>query len=216
MNEGIEFLGKGSPVPSKMRRNSAARSKISPGLQLSEGKYSYRMENAREGIGIVQQERAVYANRRLRACNGLSRDEACKTSLADIRHPEERDRLPERCRRRESGADVLPEGNTSRVRTSGNRTHRVEFGASRIGWKRKPAVLYFLHDIADPKGTERRMKVIKGLSDAFLTITDDQICKCILVIMIESLESPSGMKPVLSRELFQAFKPLIPLEERHG
>jgi two-component system, cell cycle sensor histidine kinase and response regulator CckA len=182
----------GIPAACTVVRDVTVQSQPNPQWQTSEESYRYLIENVNEVIYIVQDGRISFINRKGTGLTGFSTEEISSRPFIDFVHPEDRGIVMERHRRRIAGENP-PDTYPFRVINREGQIRWVELRVSMITWKGRPATLNFLHDITDLKRAERRLAVMKRISNAFLTIADDELYDRVLRIMLDILESTCGV-----------------------
>ena len=126
-------------------------------LRESELRYRSVIENAAEGITVVQDGKLQYANTRLLEMTQVSSDKIANRPFTDFIHPDDRTLVFERYQRRIMGEDV-PQCYDFRVLGENGKVIWVQISAVRIIWNGKPATLNFLTDITDRKQAEEKLR----------------------------------------------------------
>ena len=125
-------------------------------LQASEQRNRLLVENASEGILVVQRGSVQFANRRCQEiieCLGYTVEEVKARPLEEFVHSEDRRMFQDDRERRLSGeaSDVVYQfravGKTGQIRW-------IELNAVRLTWDGKPASLVFLNDVTERKQAE--------------------------------------------------------------
>ncbi|MBN2098894.1 MAG: PAS domain S-box protein, partial [Dehalococcoidia bacterium] len=148
-------------------------------LRESEEKNRLLIDNAAEGIIVVQDGVLKFVNRKCIEFVGYSAEELVSRSFADFVHPDERQRLAEYYVRRMSGEEV-PATYQSRVIDKQGNTKWAEISATVFPWEGKPAVMAMLSDITERviaeqalRDSEERFRtIIENAQDA-VTIVDE-------------------------------------------
>ncbi|MCK9579298.1 MAG: PAS domain S-box protein [Methanoregula sp.] len=122
-------------------------------LRESELRYRSVVENAAEGITVVQDGKLQYANARLQEMIQVRPEEFANHPFTDFIHPDDRAFVFERYKRRLSGEDV-PRYYDFRIVGKNGTVFWIQLSAVRILWNDKPATLNFLTDITDRKQSE--------------------------------------------------------------
>jgi diguanylate cyclase (GGDEF)-like protein/PAS domain S-box-containing protein len=127
-------------------------------LQASEANLRALAENAGEGILVNMDGRHVFANRRLAEMLGY-RDagELLNTTVRDVVHPDEFERVSGRFRRRVAGEKEPSQYETVFV-TKQDRAVPVEISATITAWQGQPAGLIFVRDITERKKSEQTLR----------------------------------------------------------
>lgn len=116
----------------------------------SEERYRSVVENASEGIVVVQDELLVYANPRALEMVQATPDEVIGKKFALLVHPENVPLVTERYHQRQEGVPI-PKTYDFRIVGRGGIVTWVQVSAVLIPWNRRPATLALMTDI-----TERR------------------------------------------------------------
>ncbi|UCE26940.1 MAG: PAS domain S-box protein [Candidatus Coatesbacteria bacterium] len=140
-------------------------------LKESEEKYRSLVEQAIDGIAIIQDGRFLFANRAAARMLGYTPDELAGTEFTEIVVPEVHDELVDRYRRRIAGENVPPIYETKLLRRDGA-TIDVEINAGVFDYNGRPADLAFARDIRERKRAEDLSRIQHGLSEA-LNVTSN-------------------------------------------
>ena len=120
---------------------------------------TYRMivENAYEGIAIVQSSKLCFANKRLVELTGYSKQELLSKNFIYLIHPDDREKIIDRYSRRIRGESVT---NTYplRIVTKDGDINWILSTHIQIQWKGRPAILSFATDISSQKQVEEALK----------------------------------------------------------
>jgi len=128
------------------------RKRTEQALRESENRYETVVENAGEGIVVVQDERLQYFNPYVENVFGLTREEMALRPFIEFVHPEDREQVMDIHRRRFRGEEV-PLFYELRVIDEYGNTRWVENNGILIEWNGRPATLNFLRDITEQKKT---------------------------------------------------------------
>ena len=120
----------------------------------SETIYRRIVDNASEAILVAQDGRIRFANPRAGDLIGSPLDDQ---PFADHIHPDDRETVIDRHRRRLEGTDC-PAVYTFRLLPDGGRTRWVEIHTVVIDWENRPATLNFITDISDRVRAESELK----------------------------------------------------------
>ncbi|AAB90824.1 PAS domain S-box protein [Archaeoglobus fulgidus] len=127
-------------------------------LRESEELYRTLAEHSHTGIFIIQNDKVVYGNEKLREILGYTIEEV--NSLEHpykVLHPDFYDKVVERYRARERGEEV-PNSYEVKVLTKDGKEKWLKVLASRISYRGKPAVMANIADITDLKEREEMLK----------------------------------------------------------
>jgi len=119
-------------------------------LRVSEQKYRDVVENASDAVFVIQDGRIAFFNRRTEEQTGYGREELARLPFARVIHPEDRDVILDRLRRRLEGED-LPAVNSFRIVNAAGQERWVELNGLRILWEGRPAVLCFGRDVTEQR-----------------------------------------------------------------
>jgi len=134
------------------------RKQAQDALWESQENFEALAENAFDGILVGTQEGVhVYANKRAAEITGYSVAELLRTTIKDLVHPDEFEKLSERYRRRLEGRAVPNPGETVIIRKDG-RSLPIELAGARTIWQRKPADMVFFRDIAERMRMEEEIR----------------------------------------------------------
>lgn len=130
---------------------------IEDALRQSEEKYRLVVENANEGIVIIQNEINKFFNRKMIDITGYSSSELEKISLFEIVHPDDRKRAIEYHTRRLQGKDV-PVLYEMRILDKDKNIKWLQMNVVRVYWEQEPAVLALINDISIRKRSEEALR----------------------------------------------------------
>jgi PAS domain S-box-containing protein len=126
-------------------------------LQESEKRYRLLVENANDAIFVVQDEAIKFQNRKTLEMIGYSEEEFSKIPIIQLIHPEDRDIVLERHKRRLAGEEV-PITYAFRIINRSGEGRCVELSTVVITWEGKPATLNFLRDITKQEKLEAQLQ----------------------------------------------------------
>ena len=138
---------------------AAAQAHIAPldALRASEHRYRTLAATMVEGILILRDGRFAYANPGALELLGYAFEELEGREFAPFIHPEFRDLVRERHRRRSAG-EILPPRYDIRVLTRSGDPRWVQIANEKVEWEGQPAVLTVITDIAERKDAEERLR----------------------------------------------------------
>ncbi|MCB2149179.1 MAG: PAS domain S-box protein [Deltaproteobacteria bacterium] len=125
-------------------------------LRRSEEKYRLLVDNAHDGIFIVQDEKIRFANPRAQTYFGFDDNASLNAPLIDFIHPQDRDMVMTRHRKRIAGQDA-PNQYAFRIVNTHAQTLWLELNAVHIDWNDRPAVICFCHDLTQTKSLENQL-----------------------------------------------------------
>ncbi len=159
----------------ELREDIARRQQAEASLRESEEKHRALVENAGEGIFVVQGDRIVYANEKGAQILHSSLEALAERPSVEFIHPEDRALVLERSRQRQRGI-ALPSRYAFRMLTAEGGTVWVELNSVRIAWQGAPATLNFVSDITERRLAEaERERLMLAMEQAaeIIVITDD-------------------------------------------
>jgi two-component system, cell cycle sensor histidine kinase and response regulator CckA len=132
------------------------RKRAEEALRESEEKYRTLVEHATEAIFIAQDGVIKFSNPSTLSF-GYSAEELARIPFGDLIHPEDRELVVERYRRRMQGEEV-PDTYVFRFRNRSGEELWAQLNAARITWGGRPATLNFLRDITPLKKMEMQFQ----------------------------------------------------------
>jgi PAS domain S-box-containing protein len=127
----------------------------------SEEKYRLLVDNAGDSIFIVQNDTLTFSNPKTHEITGYSAAELAKIPLADLIHPDDRDRVFQECQTRLSG-EKHPDALSFRIINKTGKEVWTQLNITPIVWSGLPATLNFLRDISQLKQAEEEKKRIEA------------------------------------------------------
>jgi two-component system sensor histidine kinase NreB len=149
--DGVGFLGK------TFERMAEKLEEIVRETKRSEEKYSTLLENASDGILIIEDQKFVFANRTFLRIMGYTKEELIGTDYLHIVAPESVELLRERHTKRLLGLDV-PTITEARFIDRYGEGHYFEVNAGLVERSDGKAVLVILRDIMESKEYETSLK----------------------------------------------------------
>jgi PAS domain S-box-containing protein len=136
-----------------------SESKITEGaLWESEERYRTAIECSNDAVTIVQGDVRVYANQKFLEMFGYDRmEDAIGRPTFHVIHPDDRDRINEFNRRRQSGEPAPSRYEFKGIRKDGTIVH-VEASAAKVLYRGQPASLAYLRDITERRQAEEQIK----------------------------------------------------------
>lgn len=128
-------------------------------LAESEMKYRTLVENARDIIVIVQDDRYVYANPALETILGYHVEEVLESGWLELVHEDERRRAERISRARDRGEEALSVYETVMKHRDGHPVH-VELNVNVIRYRDRPADLVVVRDVTQRKDAERQLRYL--------------------------------------------------------
>ncbi len=147
----------GRPARLAMISDITQRLQAESALQESEERYRTLVENARDGIVIVQDSLIKYANSRLAAMLGLTVSDLLEKQFDPFIYPDERVRVRERYVRRNAGFEEPTSYETAILRQDGARV-LVEFTIGTLLYHSRAAEIVIVRDISEHRLTEQALQ----------------------------------------------------------
>ena len=116
----------------------------------SEERCRILMENAREGIVVIQGGKAVFANEPVIRSAGVSWEELTSVPFVDFFHAEDRERIKQGYRSLDPGGNGAQEVDC-RVQIRDGEARWVQLRFISIPWKGAPAALTFVNEVTEQK-----------------------------------------------------------------
>lgn len=126
-------------------------------LQESENKYATLVENAADGIAIVQDEAYVAVNRAFLEMTGYGPDDLVGMDFRSFLSPHSADIVEDRLTKRLKGKEV-PAIYEVEIRNKSGHLRLLETNSKLITYRQRPAVLVVFRDITDKRDYERNLK----------------------------------------------------------
>jgi diguanylate cyclase (GGDEF)-like protein/PAS domain S-box-containing protein len=129
-------------------------------LMESEERYRTAIEFSNDGVSLLRESRHIYVNRRFLEIYGYDKPEEALGKGLDLTiHPDDRQMVVERNRRRERGERVTPKYEFKGIRKDGTTVY-VEISTARITFHGEPATLAYHRDITKRKVLEQKLQAI--------------------------------------------------------
>jgi two-component system cell cycle sensor histidine kinase/response regulator CckA len=125
-------------------------------LQSLEGKYHLLVENANDATFIAQDGVVKFANNKTEDILGYSPEELATTPFNDLIHPDDRDMVLDRYRRRLNGEEV-PTAYTFRAIARDGKERWMQPNSVLTAWEGRPAILSFMRDVTEKKRIEEQL-----------------------------------------------------------
>ena len=125
-------------------------------LKESEEKYRLLVENANDAIFIAQDEVVKFPNPKTEAMIGYPSEELARIPIVDLIHPEDRDMVLDRNKRRLKGEES-PSTYSFRIINRAGEELWVQLNAVLITWEGRPATLNLLRDITQQRRLEAQL-----------------------------------------------------------
>jgi two-component system cell cycle sensor histidine kinase/response regulator CckA len=131
-------------------------------LRESEARYSTLVEQANDGVAVIQDEVCQFANEAMARMLGYTVEEIIGRHFLEFVAHEARDFIIERHRARMAGEPV-PCFYETRFQHKGGAIREVEVSASVITYQGKPAAMTTIRDITERKKTEEELRKVQRL-----------------------------------------------------
>ncbi len=132
--------------------------KVKGNIKVVDIDYRLIVENAEEGIAIIQDEKIIYANPRLCELTGYTREEILGFDIKEAIHPDDLERVITNFRNRIAGKEA-EEKYDFRVITKNGEVKWFHVRPVVIEIGGRPATMNFLIDVTDRKDFERRLSM---------------------------------------------------------
>jgi len=142
--------------------NITSRRQAEKKLRESEEKYRILIENADEAICVSQDGMIKFLNPKTEDMSGYSKEELLKIPFTDLVHPENRDMVLDRHRRRLAGEE-LPSTYSFRIINKAGETLWVQLNTVVIHWEGRLATLNFLRDITQLRKLEAQFQYVQRM-----------------------------------------------------
>ena len=153
--EELEVLRNQLAIPQKIE---GEHKRAGEALGASEETFKALAENANDGIFVnIGEGLHAYANKRASEIMGYSVAELLKSTIKDLVHPDELEKIMERYRKRLAGEPIPAQYETVMVNKEGKNVP-IELTAARTVWQGQPANLVILRDISERKKAEATLQ----------------------------------------------------------
>ncbi len=136
----------------------ASRTRAEEALRESEEKYRNVVENAKQGIIVIQNGKAVFFNAVTYRILGYTGEELEKRQFIDSIHPDDQQMVLSNLGMRLGGQDV-PKSYDLRVLKKGGEALWCTINPVIINWNGEPATMVFLTDATEKRRTEKAMEM---------------------------------------------------------
>ncbi|HRZ28469.1 MAG TPA: PAS domain S-box protein [Spirochaetota bacterium] len=123
-------------------------------LQLSEERNRMLVENANEGIAVLQDRRFVFVNPRFTGITGYAAEDLASRDFTEFVYTDDREMMLGRYKKRMNG-DTQPFIYEARLLDPEGNIRWAEFNSVLFAWGGRPAVLLFMRDIDERKRAEQ-------------------------------------------------------------
>jgi PAS domain S-box-containing protein len=133
------------------------RKQAEEALRESEEKYRQLVENANDAIFIIQDGKVKFPNFKTEEMTGYSEKELSEIPFKNIIHPDDREMVLERRRKRLMGEKPPSTYSFRMINKSGNEL-LVQINTVLITWEGNPATINFIRDITEQKRLEAQLQ----------------------------------------------------------
>jgi PAS domain S-box-containing protein len=130
-------------------------------LRESEERYRSVTENLLTGVFIYQDDRFVYCNARVEEILGLHRDLIIGRPVWEVTHPDDREMIRDRAKRRQQGEAGLPTHYSFRVIHSSGETRWLEMTVTTMDYLGRRAILGNVVDITERRAAEAERDALR-------------------------------------------------------
>lgn len=138
-------------------RDISAWKQAEEALRESEAKYSTLVEQAKDGVVVVQDEVCKFSNRAMTQMTGYSPEEVEGSDYLDLVDYEHRDLIVRRHDARMAGEDIPPVVEF-RIRSKHGTVREVEASAATIQYQGRPALMAIVRDITERKRVQEALR----------------------------------------------------------
>jgi PAS domain S-box-containing protein len=139
-----------------VERDISERKLTQEALRHSEERYRQVVENASDAIFVAKNGFITFTNPRLTEKTGYSPEEIAAVPFTRFIHPEDREMVADRHRKRLQG-QAPPSSYPFRILTKSGEMLWVEIASVLVNWEGEPATLNFLRDITHQKNLEGQL-----------------------------------------------------------
>jgi two-component system cell cycle sensor histidine kinase/response regulator CckA len=140
------------------------RKRAESDLRTAEEQYRVLFERAGEGIMVASGEYFLLVNPAFCALSGYSLEDLASLKIRDFIHPDHREVVMDRYRRRQVGEQV-PTGYDFKIVTKSGETRWVRINSTIINWQGDRASLNFVEDITVSRVAQEEIRKFKTISD---------------------------------------------------
>ncbi len=195
-SSAVRIDWEGQPTMLAFLSDQSERRRQEEALIKSEEHHRQVVDNAAEGILVLQGGMIVFANSRMHEMVGIGPGEMLGKSFLNDIHPDDRFLIVDRYARRMRGEEV---DEHAQFRTINHRTGQYiweQVSVVTIDWEGHPAALCFITDITERKALEDKLK---QTLDERETILENSIAGMVFL-------NPAGRINWANRAMFQIFR----------
>ncbi|MBW1799208.1 MAG: PAS domain S-box protein [Deltaproteobacteria bacterium] len=158
----------------QLRREIEQRKETEKALQESQKKYRMVVENATEGIVVIQDGRLKFVNPQVVDFLGYSEEQLSSKPFGEFIHPDDQEMVLERYVRRLRGEWVSSIYPFRVIKRNGD-VRWIEVKPVLTRWEGKPATLSFITDITERKEAEDALRESEAQKRAILDASPDRV-----------------------------------------
>jgi PAS domain S-box-containing protein len=168
----------------------------------SEAKFSAVINQAQDGIAIIQDEKIIYANKAFKI-SGYSENELIGKDMSELISPDEYKRVRGFYQNRLSGKSAPPIYEM-KLRQKNGSLNDVEISAGAISYSGKPSVLILVRDISERRHYMKKVEQLENAKTEFMSIAAHQLRAPLTSILTLSqvMRDYSGEKLTASQTAF--------------
>jgi PAS domain S-box-containing protein len=159
---------------SELEKSESELKQTQERLRESEEKYRTLVEQANDGIAILQDRLLKYANPRTAKIIGYTADEITGTPFTEYIHPDELPNVVNHYKRRMAGEEVPSKYESIILHKDGHEVF-IEINANLITYQGKPADLVIVRDITERKLAEEALRRSEERYRSLVENTEDPI-----------------------------------------
>jgi len=144
---------------------------VEEALEKQEEQYRLVIENANQGIVVVQDQMIKFHNDKLLEITGYSREELGSKPFIEFVYSDDREMLLSYHMKRYQGEEI-PDFIQYRFYDKNNELKWVESNAVIIDWEGQPATIGFVSDITERKQAEEETRLLLGMTNAISEAQD--------------------------------------------
>jgi PAS domain S-box-containing protein len=169
-----EFQSVGRDITDRMQAEEALRE--------SEERYRFLIENASVAIGVIQEKKFIFVNKRATDATCYTREEMLGLPFITFVHPEDRDHVNSTYLQTLQGK-MIKEPYDFRIITKSGSVRWLDVKSVRISWNKKPATLSFFIDITEQKKAEDALLQANRQLNLMTSLTRHDINNQITILM---------------------------------
>jgi PAS domain S-box-containing protein len=145
------------PFVSGVGRDITERRRTERALRRSEERYRLVVDNAHEGICVIQDGTIEFANPKLAELAGRTPEEGVSRPFIDYIHPEDRSEVIDRYQRRLAG-EAVPDVHTYRMLRPDGGVRWIDVISVVVAWEGRPGTINFISDTTEQMEAEEALR----------------------------------------------------------